>query len=197
MSEEQAVANATETTTANAEQTQEAVAQSAQSEVNERLLNESKKYKKAYQEEKQKREELEKSELQKQAKYKELYEQTEAKYNGLYKSLVKEKVKSTVADKAAKAGCLDVDALLQLGNASLLQVDEETLEVLGADTFVEEAKKSKPYLFQSAKAPTINATTPGGTPLQKKMTLNEMARKPNTDPSKASAWNAAFQKLNK
>ena len=145
-------------------------------EVNARLLDESKKYKKAYQDTRSKLEELEKSKLQEQQKYKELYEQTEQKYQGLYKSLVKEKIRSSVADKASKAGCLDVDALLKLGNAELLQLDEDTLDVHGADTFVEEAKKAKPYLFQAAKASNINATTPGGVVRTGTKTLKDLSK---------------------
>lgn len=156
-------ANAATETQANAETSgQTTETENQASEVNARLLAESKKYKSAYQEAKQKLEEVEKSKLQEQSKYKELYEQTEEKYKTLYKSLVKEKVRTSVADVAAKAGCHDVEALLKLGNSELLQVDDESLKVDGVEAFVEDARKNKPYLFQSVKQASINSVTPGG-----------------------------------
>ena len=164
--------------TANAETAkQEVVSTEAQSsELNERLLSESKQYKKKYQEAKTKLEEIEKSALQSQSKYKELYEKSEEKYQGLYKNLVKEKVKTAVANHALKAGCVDVEDLLQLGNKQLLQIDEETMEVQGADVFVEEAKKTKPYLFNIQKTPTINSSTPGGVVKGSQKTIKEMSK---------------------
>ena len=151
--------------TANAEQTEAAVEQEGQTqapEVESRLLAESKEYKRKYQATKAKLEELEKSKLQEQSQYKELWQKSEEKFQNLYKTLVKEKVRSAVSDKAAKAGCIDVDDLLKLGNTQLLEVNQETLEVEGVDVFVDEAKKLKPYLFMAQKTPTINTTTPGG-----------------------------------
>lgn len=164
--------------TANAEavNTAEQTETTASPELNERLLAESKQYKKKFQEAKAKLEELEKSKLQEQSKFKELYEKTEEKYQSLYKSLIKEKVKTAVVDKASKAGCVSVEDLLKLGNTSLLQIDEETLEVQGADVFVEEAKKEKPYLFAMAKTSTINSATPGGVVKGSQKSYKEMSK---------------------
>jgi len=175
---EEVVSKETETA-ANAEQSK-AVAQTEGqppvSELNERLLAESKQYKKKYQETKARLEEIEKSKLQEQSQYKELWQKSEEKYQGLYKNLVKEKVRTAVANHAQKAGCVDVEDLLKLGNAQLLQVDEESLEVMGADVFVEEARKSKPYLFTVTKAPTINSATPGGVVKGSQKTIQEMSK---------------------
>jgi len=148
----------------------------ATSELNERVLAESKQYKKKYQDTKAKLEELEKSKLQEQSQYKELWQKSEEKYQGLYKSLVKEKVRTAVTNHALKAGCVDVDDLLKLGNTQLLQIDEESLDVQGADVFVDEAKKSKPYLFPGQKAPTINSATPGGVVKGSQKTIKEMSK---------------------
>ena len=164
MSEEVTPNGAGEQANAQAPETVEQQGQSGDeaNATNARVLAESKEYKKKYQATKARLEELEKSKLQEQNQYKELWQKSEEKYETLYKTLVKEKVRSAVSEKAAKAGCVDVDALLKLGDAQLLQINKETLEIDGADVFVEEAKKLKPYLFQPVKAPTINSATPGG-----------------------------------
>ncbi len=144
-------------------------------EVNARLLAESKKNKKLAQEYRSKLETLEKTKLEEQSQYKELYQKSEEKYQGLYKSLVREKIKSAVADRATKSGAIDVEAVLKLGNAELLQVDQESLEVHGVDEFVEELKKTKQYLFQPAKTPTINPATPGGVVRGQTKSLQQMS----------------------
>lgn len=196
MSGENSVSNETEPT-ANAAPTQAVEAVEPPSEVNERVLAESKKYKRQAQEYKQQLEAMANAKLQEEAKYKELWQQSEQKFQTLHKSLVKEKVKAAVADKASKAGAVDVDAVMKLGNPELLQVEEDTLEVHGVDSFVDELRKAKPYLFQTAKAPTINATTPGGVVAKKQATLSELAGRKNTDPDKRAAWLAAFQNSKK
>ena len=161
-------------------------------ETHARVLEESKRNKIKAQELKTKLEEIEKQTLLEKEEFKKLYETSEAKFQGLYKSLVKEKVKSTVSEIALKAGCVNVDDLLKLGNAELLQIDDETMMVSGVDSFVEEAKKTKPYLFKSAQTPAINAATPGGMTAMKKLTLSELAKMPATDSTKQKAWEQAF-----
>lgn len=161
-------------------------------DVNARLLEESKRNKAKAQELKAKLDEIEKKSLLEKEQFKDLYEKSEAKYQGLWKSLVKERVRSSVSEVAAKQGCLSVDDLLKLGKSDLLQIDEETLEVSGTELFVEEAKKSKPYLFQSTKTPTINATTPGGVVKQKTTTLSDLAKMAPGSEEKNKAWAAAF-----
>lgn len=174
---EEVVANATEVA-ANAEPTKTEVQQGdSSSELNtERILAESKEWKKKYQAVKSEKEAAEKSKLQEQAKYKELYEKADVKYQTLYKTLVKEKVKAAVTDVASKAGCVSVDDLLKLGDVQLLQVDDESLEVQGVSTFVDEAKKNKPYLFTANKSQTINSATPGGLLKGSQKTIKEMTK---------------------
>lgn len=194
MTGEGSVSNETEQS-ANAAPAQEAVEteSKATSEVNERLLAESKKYKKAAQEYKSQLEAAQNAKLQEEAKFKELWQKSEEKYQGLYKSLVKEKIKTAVTEKASKAGAVDVEAVMKLGNPELLQVEDETLEVHGVESFVEELKKQKPYLFQTAKAQTINATTPGGVVAKKTLTANDLARRKLGDPEKQAIWMTAFK----
>lgn len=182
------VSNETPAQAANAEvqQAVDATATEPASEVNARLLSESKKNKALAQELKSKLakyEVQEKSQLEEQARFKELYEKEKGQRELLLKTVIKEKIKSSVADKALKAGCVSVDDLIKLGNSELLQYDEETLDVHGVDTFVEEAMKSKPYLFKSTKTPTINAATPGGVGVSsnnkqlKELTVDELRAK--------------------
>lgn len=159
MTTEEQVTNVT-TTEANATVETQATTQDQAPEVNARLLEESKKNKKAAQEYRTKLETLEKERLTEQQRYKELYEKSEEKYQGLYKSLVKEKVRAAVATKAQAMGVVDIDAAMLLGNKELLQVEEDSLEVHGVDTFMDELKKAKPYLFQVAQKANINGVTP-------------------------------------
>ena len=164
---------------AEAQQVVDTTANEPASEVNARLLAESKKNKATAQELKQKLAKYEAAEnaaMAEQQRFKELYEKAEAARQTLFKTVIKEKIKSSVADKALKAGCVDVDGLIKLGNSELLQYDEDSLEVHGVDTFVEEAMKSKPYLFQSAKTPSINPTTPGGTIRSNNKPLRELTK---------------------
>lgn len=154
------------------------------SEVNERLLNESKKYKSLYQQTKQELDKQQKAKLEEQNRFKELYEQEQSKYQALYKNLVKEKIKAKVTEHATKAGCVNVEDLLRLGNVELLQVDEESLEVYGAETFVEDTKKQKPYLFNASKPQAINPATPGGVQTQKRLTAQEIAKLPQDQKNK-------------
>lgn len=157
--------NGADASTANAE-TQGAVDQQgdAGSEVNARLLAESKKHKALASELKTKLakyEAAEKSALEQQSQFKDLYEKEKKDREALLKTVVSDRIKASVAQEAAKHGCIDVDGLLKLGNKELLQYDEATLEVHGVDQYVEDTKKSKPYLFQSASKANINPATPG------------------------------------
>jgi hypothetical protein len=137
--------------------------QGAGSEVNARLLEESKQNKKKAQEYKAALDKLTQTQLVDQQKYKELYEAEQKKYSSLHKTLVTDKVKAAVSEKASKAGAIDLDAILALGDRGLLVVDEDTLAVDGVDTFIEDLKKKKPSLFTAKSATAVNGVTPGGT----------------------------------
>lgn len=153
----------------------EAGTQETASEVNARLLAESKQNKKKAQELQARLDEVEKTKLKEQSEYKKLWETSEEKYKNLYKSLVTEKVRTAVAKEASKAGAHDVEALLMLGNKDLLVVDEESLSVDGAAEYVEDLRKSKPFLFGSQKSANINGATPGGAvKVQGQKTLKDM-----------------------
>lgn len=147
---------------------------------NERLLEESKGYKSKYQETRKTLEEIEKAKLEEQGKYKEMYSKTQEKYDSLLSNLVQERVKSAVSSVASKDGCIDVEALLKLGNTDLLEYDQESNTVHGADLFVEEAKKARPFLFNQKTNPVINAGSPSGS-VQKSMTAKDAAKLSKSD----------------
>lgn len=180
-------ANATETQETQVDTTQETAAQ-----VNDRLLKEAKAYKARAQAAEREIELQRKKALEEQGKYKEMYESQSAKYNDLKKGLAREKIKSSVAEVAAKAGCLNVDALLKLGNPEMLSFDEDTLAVEGAQEFVEAAKREHSYLFSSNKTASVNGVTPGGSIPQPKKIDGKAIAKMDKD-SKAKAWLDAFK----
>lgn len=160
-----------------------------------RLLRESKEWKAKFQALKHEREEQEKQRLTAQQEWKALAEKLTNENQALKESRRREKIRNAIHDRALRAGCVNVEDLLKVGNIGLLQLDEETDEVQGADVFVEEARRLKPYLFQhgksTAKSSTINSVTPGGVP-EKKISSTEVAAMKATDPRKQAAWMEAF-----
>jgi len=153
----------------------------------ERLLRESKAFKSRALAAERELETIKKASLQEQGKYKEMYEATQGKYDSLLKNLVKEKIRSSVGECATKAGCVNVDALLKLGNAGLLEYDEENGLVNGSDLFVEDARKQHPYLFNASKTAAINPATPGGAMKPKTLTAEDIAKLPLDQ--KMKIWN--------
>lgn len=160
---------------------------------NDRLLSESKKFKaRALQAEKELAD-LKKKANEEQGNFKALYEDLHKKHQGLQGQVVKEKISSAVSKEAVKAGCIDPDALLKLGNRELLQYDEESFAVYGADSFVEDAKKQFAYLFKSENKSAINPLTPG-TKIGdvKKVTVAEISKLSAQD--RNAVWAKALQK---
>lgn len=153
---------------------------------NKRLLDESKNNKQKYLDLKGKEEIRSKQEAEVQGKYKELYESTEEKLKALSTKLLREKVYNAVSSHAAKAGCVDVEAALRLGTTDLLQYDDEKDVVHGADVFVEDLRKNKPWLFQAAKSGVMpNPLAPGGqVQASKQLTAAEIARLPQAQRDK-------------
>jgi len=133
---------------------------------NARLLEESRANKKAAQEYKKTVEQIELEKKKSNAEFEKLYKETESKYSGLKKQLMVNTVSSAVKEAALKAGCQKPDALLKLGDASMLEFDEESLSVNGVEMFIESVKKDYPEFFSAPKGATINTTRPGVTPPQ-------------------------------
>lgn len=165
-------------------------------DVNARILRESKEWKAKYQALKHDKEESEKRRLESQHEWKALAEKLTAEKRSLEESFKKEKIRAAVHDRALKSGCVNVEDLLVVGDRSLLQIDPETHEVQGADVFVEEAKRLKPYLFQTSKpsgrTTTINSVTPGGVP-EKKISSTDVASMKSSDPRKMAVWLEAMK----
>jgi hypothetical protein len=57
---------------------------------------------------------------------------------------------------------------MKLGEKDKLQYDEETMEVLGVEEFVDSVKLQFPEFFKPANQTTINPATPGGTAFKPK-----------------------------
>ena len=179
MSENPAVANAANGPEAKAEAKEQVQVQPANAESsgqtqepsvadvmasNARLLEESRKYKERAQKAEKAIEERERKTAEEQGRYKELFEKAEAKLQNYQKLSLQEKIKNAVGAAGQKHGCVDSEALIKLGNHGLIQYDEETLEIHGAEIFVEEAKKAYPYLFKQSSQSVINPVAPGGAP---------------------------------
>lgn len=144
---------------------------------NERLLDESKRYKSQSREFKEKLDSQQKQTLEEQGKYKELYEGMQQKYQEQEDRRMKLAVKSAVKEHAVKAGCVDPEALLKLSDVSMLQYDPETDTVSGMDLLVDRGKKDFSYLFKSQINPSINPAAPGGASLGTgKLTASEIAK---------------------
>lgn len=156
-----------------------------------RLLEESKKFKTRALQAERELEKIRKAQAEESGRYKELYEKVESEKKELLGNMIKERVKSSVTEIAARAGCLDIDALLQLGPRDLLAYDEEQHRVDGVEAFVEQGKKLKPYLFNSAKPAAVNPATPSAAPV-KTTTLADISKLPADQ--KYKIWAEAMNK---
>lgn len=130
----------------------------------DRLLEESKAYKLRAQAAEKALEDLKSKSLLDQGQFKDLYDAEKLKNSNLMKSVVQSTVRNAVTEIGAKSGLISVDAAMKLGNASLLQFDTESAQVVGAETFLDDLKKIHPYLFKPTGTPLVNTATPGGAP---------------------------------
>lgn len=171
-------------------------------DVNQRLLDESKKNKDRYQAEKKRADELQ-AQIDKidqkkkveQGKFKDLYESEKSKREELENRVMKKTITAAIASEASKAGCeLDAERLLALGNMEFVQFDPESGSVLGADTFVEDLKKSVPQLFSKPQTPTINPSVPRAKAPTPQGPLNGSQIAKLSPQEKSAAWEQAFKK---
>jgi len=152
--------------------------------VNERLLQESKKYKSRAREAEKRLKEIETAKLQEQGQYKEMYEDVNNRYTELKNNLVHERKNNAVSSMASKYGCVDHSALLKLGNQDLLVYDDDNNNVDGVEAFVEDARRKYPYLFQNKVKPNLNQNVPaaGNQDFQpKKITAADIAKMPTQE----------------
>lgn len=136
-------------------------------DVNARLLKESKKYKEKAASERARVIEMQaeldaikKAELEKQGKEKERADHYQSQYETLKKTMMKKNLEDAVTAIATKAGCTKPQAVLQLGNRSALQYDETTGEVIGAESFVDAVRMEYPEFFSKEKKTTVNPQLP-------------------------------------
>lgn len=126
---------------------------------NNRLLEESKKYKQ------QKREvdlKLMEAEGKKDEIIQTLQKELEEKQTILSEKMQREidlKITNAVAQRASKYGCEDWDHLMQLGKSDLIEYDENTGDVKGVDLFFEDAMRNdrfKKFFIKMDKVKTNN-----------------------------------------
>lgn len=176
------------------DQTTEQVSATADTSA-ERLLQESKRFKeRAFKAEKE-LETVRKAALTEQGKYKELYESTIQKLEQQHKAIVRDKVSSSVLQEATKLGCVATDAVLKLVNSELLQWDEDTGTLHGAELALAEVKQKYPMLFQKQATAVINPSTPNGVDREKKVSVGDIAKLPHNQ--KMDVWKHAFGAMKK
>lgn len=181
---ESTAGNPAATETANAaggETTENSTTQTTSaSEVNARLLEESKANKKKAQELQAQLDGIKRASLEKQSEFKKLYEEEKSKNDKLFKSVVNREVKNAVEKVASKAGAIDFDAVMALGDRQLLVVhqseSDDTFSVDGVETFIDDLKKKKPNLFTVTKSAAVNGVTPGGTTQSNKKQLKDLTK---------------------
>lgn len=143
--------------------------QASAEEIGRRLkatAEEAKKYRQANAEMRAKLEQIEREKLEAQGKWQEAAKLAEErakkieKEHNAFKAQVKlDKVHSQVKEQAARAGCVDTNALLKLVNTDDLQYDDfGNVDADEVKALIESAQKEKAYLFQK------NATQPKDLP---------------------------------
>lgn len=163
MSEEQVSANA-EQANANAsvENQEEKPVVQETSEGGDRILKESKAWKKRAQEAEQRLKDMEEKTLKEQNNYKSLYEKKDQEVKLLAQKLMSDKKKLALQAGAQKFKVRDIQDALALGNKDLLQYDQEADAFVGVDEFFEDLKVRKPYFFESEKTAVATPARPGG-----------------------------------
>ena len=157
--------NATENPTITETETQETDdTDSVKRLTHDRVLQESKGFKARAQAAEKALLEREEADAKDQGKWKELYEgqKVEAEKRESRMQLIA--VRAEVSRAASAAGCLNIDALMAVGDSDLLTWDTETDTAGGGDAYIDAAKMKAPYLFQVNKAPVVNSAIPGGNP---------------------------------
>lgn len=129
-----------------------------------RVLQESKKNKERAQLAEKELERLERQRLEEEGKIKELWERDRGELEKLRSEVKLKEIRAQVTSVAMKEGCVDVDALLAVGNKQYLEWDDDDFTLKGVEDFVAAAKRDKAYLFRSNKQSLVNPAIPGGNP---------------------------------
>lgn len=171
-----------------AENNEEIIVNRSAEELAKRLKEvsaEAKQYRQRLAQEKKEKEEIQKKTLAEQGQFKELAdiykakaETAETQAQKLKEAFAVKTVADAVALEAAKFGCVDTDALIQLLPLDQIPIkDDFSVDRSHVKTILEEFKKNKTYLFQKQAPKVIDATPakPDTSPDFSKMSLHEKA----------------------
>ncbi len=147
------------------------------------VQEEAKRYRQALAAERQEKENLTKKQMEEQGQYKELAdifkskaELAEKQSKALRDSFAMKSVSDAVALEAAKLGCVDTDALIQLMPLDKIPLKEDfSVERDHVKMLLEDFRKNKAYLFQKA-APVFPDAIPGKMPLKVGKPIAEMSK---------------------
>ena len=147
---------------------------------NERLLAESKDWKKKFQAESSEKSSNEKARLEKEGNFQQLLEQEKGERSALEikvkdreKQLLKTQARALLAEYAKDAH--DIGDLLRLDEVSAIQYDEEKLSVVSESVkaFVASVREKKPWMFGEKKIPSSTDGKPSNNAPAK--TFNELS----------------------
>lgn len=170
------VADATANAANESTETQETNDDGVLVNVNTRLLNDARKWKKRAMDAEAEKKRLEEKTLTSQGEYKVLYEKAVAEKAQLESAIKDGEKRRALERAAAEAGCIDLDGFISLGDQSLLVYDDETKTYDGIDAYRDDLRKRKSYLFQQKSGAQINPAKPGG--------VGNLTNKPLKDLSK-------------
>ena len=126
----------------------------------QRVLGESRKYKERMVHAEAKIKEIEESSLSEQKKYKELYERAKGDLKVVNESHTKLQLKTQLIPALTKAGCIEVNDAMKLGNTDLLLQDPDDNSLQGVAEYVKDLQQTKPFLFTAGKPSSVNQSLP-------------------------------------
>lgn len=132
----------------------------------EKLLSEKKKLASEHAELKARLDAIEQEKMEAQGKLKELNDnlkkqlsEKDNQVKGLVKEFGSKTLKNSFMQEAAKAGCVDPDALYRLVDLSSVDISEDfSFDQDQLKSVISETQKARSYLFQKAAAPVKDAT---------------------------------------
>jgi predicted nuclease with TOPRIM domain len=148
---------------------------------NERLLSESKDWKSKYQSVASEKSNIEKTKLEKEGNFDALLQREreekaslEQKLKQREKEYLKTQARALLGEIARDAH--DISDLMRLEEVKSIQYDEENMTVLksSVETFVNDIKLKKPWMFGSVKLPSVAEGKPASAPITTK-SLSQMS----------------------
>jgi HD superfamily phosphohydrolase len=152
---------------------------------NQRLLEESKKYKESYKAVKTEQEKAIESKLLEEKNYEELLKierdrakKLEEQTLSMKKSSIQKDLRFQVAQFAD--GAYDIEDIVSNLPRDILSVDQENLKIENVQEAVSKVRETKPYLFNAAKSTGMMGGKPS-TDLGKEPSIDEMSRSDKID----------------